>query len=188
MFLRGGGTATTPFFVSRLILITGGARSGKSRFAQTLAEQSPARKRIFIATAVACDKEMRARILRHRKERDSRWLTMEEPTLLPERLPIKYLAPGHLILLDCVPTFLTNLLLARHSHTHIQSRINRLLKRLRRPGVTAVLVTNEIGLGLVPDNPLGREFRDLLGMVNQQIAQAADEVYFLVAGIPQKLK
>ena len=174
--------------LSRLILITGGARSGKSRFAQRMAERSKARRRLFVATAVECDAEMGRRIRAHRKERNGHWATLEEPTRLPERLPAGHLSSGGVILFDCLPTFITNLLLARHSHASIRKRMGAVLKACRRPGLTTLFVSNEVGLGLVPDHPLGREFRDLLGIVNQQVASAADEVYLLVAGLPVQIK
>ena len=173
---------------AHLILVTGGARSGKSRFALELAEGQPFRKRLFVATGVACDSEMKARIARHRKSRDGRWATLEEPIQLPERLPKRLLTPGSLILLDCLATFVTNLLLAKISTPQIHRKMDTLLTTCRRPGVTAVFVSNEVGSGLVPEYPLGRRFRDILGAVNQKVAQAADEVYFLVAGVPLRLK
>ncbi len=174
--------------MSRLILITGGARAGKSRFAQQLAETGPFHKRLFVATAVPCDSEIRRRIVAHRRSRDGLWTTLEEPTRLPEQLPVSFLAKGHLILLDCLPTFLTNLLLEKKTDAQILSRVRRILQRVRRPGLTTLLVTNEVGLGIVPEHPLGRQFRDLLGQVNQEVARVADEVYLLVAGLPMRLK
>lgn len=182
MFPRGRGTE------SRFILVTGGARAGKSRFAQALGEQAPARRRFHLATGVACDREMASRIARHRRSRNGRWTTLEEPVHLPERLPRRFLAPGSLILLDCLPTFLTNLILQKQSDSGILRQAGSLFAALRRPGVTAVVVSNEVGLGIVPEHELGRRFRDLLGKVNQKAAQAADEVYLLVAGIPVRLK
>ena len=189
--------------MSRLILVTGGARAGKSRFAQQLAESGPFRKRLFVATAVPCDAEMRRRIVTHRRSRNDLtersgaassgrshglWTTLEESTRLPDRLPVSFLAKGNLILLDCLPTFLTNLLLEKKSDTQILSKVRRILQRVQRPGLTTLLVTNEVGLGIVPEHPLGRRFRDLLGSANQKIAQQAEEVYFLVAGIPVRIK
>ena len=188
--------------LSRRILITGGARAGKSRFAQRLAEQGAYRRRLYVATAVACDPEMRNRIARHRKERgrcaeapgaasasrSRKWETLEEPLRLPDRLPLKKIQSPSVFLLDCFPTFLTNLLLEQESRTDILRRFDRLFQACRRPGLTVVWVTNEVGLGLVPDHALGRQFRDLLGEINQQAAAAADEVYLLVAGLPARLK
>ena len=175
-------------FISRLIFVTGGARSGKSRFALQLAEEKGYRHRLFVATAVACDPEMRQRIVRHRKERNGPWAALEESTCLPERLPKNRLSSGTVVLVDCLSTFVTNLLLAKKSSSQILRQVRSLLKALKRPGVTAICVSNEVGLGIVPEYPLGREFRDLLGTVNQAAAQAADEVYFLVAGIPTRIK
>ena len=182
MFSRRERTA------SRLILITGGARAGKSRFAQTLAEQTPSKRRLFVATAVACDPEMRRRIARHRRERNGRWKTVEEPRRLPEQIPPQFLKPDSLLLLDCLPTFVTNLLLSGFSERQIEQRMERVIRACRRPGVTALVVSNEVGLGIVPEHPLGRRFRDLLGAVNQLVARPADEVYLLVAGLPMRVK
>ena len=188
MFLRRGGTRERAPFSSRLILITGGARSGKSRFAQSLAEQGAYQRRLFLATAVACDPEMRRRIAAHRRSRNGLWETVEEPVRLPERIPGRFLRNGSLLLLDCLPTFATNLLLNGHSEKRIEAKVKALLKACRRPGVTGLLVTNEVGLGIVPENRLGRRFRDLLGVLNQQAAAAADEVYLMVAGLPVRVK
>ena len=175
-------------FHSGILLVTGGARAGKSDFALGLADRAKARRRLFVATAVACDSEMRERIARHRRTRSDRWVTLEEPVDLPQRLPKSHLTPGGLLLFDCLPTFITNLLLAKRSHAEIMERVQALLKACRRPGLSAIFVTNEVGLGVVPDHPLGREFRDLLGRVNQQVARTADQVVFLVAGIPVRIK
>ena len=175
-------------FFPRQILITGGARAGKSRFALTLAKGGSFRQRLFVATAVACDGEMRRRIVRHKSARNGAWVTLEESWRLPEKIAKRWLSPGNLILVDCLPTFLTNLLLQGFSHAKIRNRIRQLLAFLRRPGVTSVFVTNEVGLGVVPDYPLGREFRDLLGEVNQKAASLCDEVYLLVAALPMRLK
>ena len=181
---RGDEVFSSP----RLILITGGARAGKSRFAQELGEKGRYQKRIFLATAVPYDPEMRRRIAQHRKSRDGLWTTLEEPLRLPDRIPQRFLQRGNFILMDCLPTFLTNLLLEGHSPVAIRRQIARLVKALRRPGLTVLVVTNEVGLGIVPESALGRKFRDLLGAVNQQVAKAADEVHMLVAGIPWRLK
>lgn len=186
MFLRRGGTEPTSS--PRLILVTGGARAGKSRFAQTLAEPWDHSKRLFVATAVACDPEMKAKIARHRRERNGRWRTLEEPTELPARIPQRFLSRGSLLLVDCLPTFITNLMLAGSSDRQILARARKLLRSFRKPGLSALVVTNEVGLGLVPEHPMGRRFQDLLGTVNQEAARSADEVYLLVAGLPIKVK
>ena len=186
MFLRRGGTNRSSS--SYLILVTGGARAGKSRFAQYLPERGSYKRRLFLATAVACDSEMRRRIAQHRRERNGFWKTLEEPSRLPERIPGPFLQKGSLLLLDCLPTFATNLMLSGLTEKRIEQRMGRLLRAVRRPGVTTLLVSNEVGLGLVPENSLARRFRDLLGTLNQQVARSADEVYLLVAGLPVKVK
>lgn len=173
---------------SQLILVTGGARSGKSRFAQQWAETSACSRRLFIATGVACDPEMSAKIARHRCDRGSRWKTVEEPLQLPERLPSDFLTAGSVCLLDCLPTFVTNHLLTGKKPPQILSRIRRLLTTFRRSGNTTLVVTNEVGWGVVPDQPLARQFRDLLGEVNQWIAAEADEVHLMISGIPWRVK
>lgn len=179
MFLRWGGT---------LILITGGARSGKSRFAQRLAEQSEARWRFFIATAVDCDSEMSAKIARHRRDRGRYWKTLEEPLYLPEKLAKTSLRAGSLCLFDCLPTFVSNHLLAGEKPARILSRVRRLLNVFRGSDNTTLMVTNEVGWGVVPDSPMGRTFRDLLGEVNQEAAGRADQVHLMVSGIPWRIQ
>ncbi|MDO8729622.1 MAG: bifunctional adenosylcobinamide kinase/adenosylcobinamide-phosphate guanylyltransferase [Candidatus Omnitrophota bacterium] len=186
MFLRRGGTELTSS--PRFILVTGGARAGKSRFALSLAEHTSCSRRLFIATAVACDPEMKAKIAKHRRDRNSRWKTLEEPADLPSRIPKRFLSKGSFLLMDCLPTFVTNLMLAGSSDRQILLRVRKLLRVFRKPGVSALAVTNEVGLGLVPEHPMGRRFRDLLGTVNQEAARSADEVYLLVAGLPVKVK
>jgi adenosyl cobinamide kinase/adenosyl cobinamide phosphate guanylyltransferase len=200
MFLRRGGTEPTSS--PRLILVTGGARAGKSRFALSRADHTSCSRRLFIATAVACDPEMKARIAKHRRERNGlcaearggasssagRWKTLEEPADLPSRIPKRFLSKGSFLLMDCLPTFVTNLMLAGSSDRQVIVRLRKLLWAFRKPGVTALVVTNEVGLGLVPEHPMGRRFRDLLGTVNQEAARSADEVYLLVAGLPMKVK
>jgi adenosylcobinamide kinase/adenosylcobinamide-phosphate guanylyltransferase len=171
-----------------LVLVTGGARAGKSQFALELADRGAFKKRLFVATAVACDGEMRARIARHQRQRNGAWGLLEEPLRLPERLPLKDLPAGSVLLLDCLPTFVTNLLLAKVSPDRIEKRLKALADRLRRPGLTAIVVTNEVGQGVVPGSALGRRFRDLLGNANQTIASRAQGVYLMVAGIPMRIK
>ena len=186
MFLRRGGTehVSSP----RLILVTGGARAGKSRFALSLADHTTCSRRLFIATAVACDAEMKQKIAKHRRERGAHWKTLEEPVDLPRRLPKQFLSKGSFILIDCLPTFVTNLMMAGFSDREILLRARKFLWVCRKPGVSALAVTNEVGSGLVPEQAMGRRFRDLLGTVNQEAARSADEVYLLVAGLPVKVK
>lgn len=170
----------------KLILILGGARAGKSTFALRLAEEYAGEGSVaFIATAQALDDEMVQRIARHREERLSHWSTIEEPFQLDEAL-IKASNSG-VAIVDCLTLFISNWLL-RSDELMLQEVTNRFLATVRSRTQTVICVSNEVGLGLVPETPLGRTFRDLLGRVNQQFAEAADEVYLLVAGLPLRLK
>ncbi|HEY0730054.1 MAG TPA: bifunctional adenosylcobinamide kinase/adenosylcobinamide-phosphate guanylyltransferase [Pyrinomonadaceae bacterium] len=170
----------------KLILVLGGARAGKSTFALRLAKEIAGEGSVtFIATAQALDEEMSQRIARHREERPSHWTTIEEPYRLDEAL-IKVSNPG-VALVDCLTLFTSNWLLREDEHT-LNEVSNRFLTNVRSQSQTVIVVSNEVGLGLVPETPLGRSFRDLLGRVNQQFAEAADEVYLLVAGLPLRLK
>ena len=173
--------------MSKLILVLGGARAGKSTFALRLAEaQIGDGQGCFIATAQALDDEMAERIARHRAERSAQWITVEEPFQLDAAL--LQAAEAKVVLIDCLTLFVSNWLLRSDNETEqtVQTLVARLLASVNEQ--TVICVSNEVGLGLVPDNPLGRTFRDLLGRVNQQFAAAADEVYLLVAGLPLQLK
>lgn len=165
-----------------MILVTGGARSGKSRFARELVGEG---RVIFVATASIRDEEMRLRIEAHRRERPSHWETVEE-----ERDLIGALSPlrgDEVVLVDCITLWLSNLMEAGLTDQEIEGEADRLREYLLRfPRV--VVVTNEVGWGVVPANPLARRFRDMAGRVNQIFASAADEVYLMVAGLPLKVK
>lgn len=170
--------------MSKLILVLGGARAGKSTFALRLAEERLGDGQgCFIATAQALDNEMAERIARHREERSASWITIEEPYQLDAAL--LQAAESRVVLIDCLTLFVSNWLL-RSENEAMQTIVERLLANVNSQ--TVICVSNEVGLGIVPDNPLARTFRDLLGRVNQQFAAAADEVYLLVAGLPLKLK
>ena len=170
----------------KLILVLGGARAGKSTFALRLAKEIAGDSSVtFIATAQALDEEMAQRIARHREERPSHWTTIEEPYHLDEAL-IKA-ANSDVALVDCLTLFTSNWLLREDEQT-LNEVSDRFLANVRSQPQTVIVVSNEVGLGLVPETPLGRNFRDLLGHVNQQFAEAADEVYLLVAGLPLRLK
>lgn len=173
---------------SRLILILGGARAGKSSVALRLAQERTADRAVcFIATAQALDAEMAERIARHREERPANWKTIEEPYELDAAL--LQAGEANVVIVDCLTLFVSNWLLrSGDSEPLIHDVVERFLATLRSQTRTVICVSNEVGLGIVPDNPLGRTFRDLLGRVNQQFAEAADEVYLLVAGLPLRLK
>jgi adenosylcobinamide kinase/adenosylcobinamide-phosphate guanylyltransferase len=165
------------------LLVLGGARSGKSRYAQARAEASGLR-RIFVATAQAFDDEMRDRIARHQADRDHGWATLEAPFDLAPILA-RYSAPDTILLVDCLTLWVTNLLLADRD---IPAETATLIDALRAAAGPVILVSNEVGFGIVPDNELARRFRDHAGIVNQCIAAAADEIQLIVAGLPMQLK
>jgi adenosylcobinamide kinase/adenosylcobinamide-phosphate guanylyltransferase len=160
-------------------LVLGGARSGKSRYAEQRLTTHPA-PWVYIATAQPFDDEMRARIAEHQQRRDDRWHTIEAPIALPEALQT-----AHPVLIDCLTLWLTNLILGGHD---IEAAITGLEAALSRRTHPTILVNNEVGLGIVPDTRLGRSFRDQAGRLNQRLAEQADHVVFMIAGLPMTLK
>jgi len=164
-------------------LVLGGARSGKSRHAQALAEASGGRL-IFVATAQAFDDEMTARIARHQADRDARWSTVEAPVDLAAAIG-RLDEPGTTILVDCLTLWASNLLLQGKA---MEPELEALLAAVASPRGKIILVSNEVGLGIVPDNALARAFRDMAGTINQRVAAAADHVHFVAAGLSLKLK
>lgn len=165
-----------------LILVTGGARAGKSAFALAHAHALGLDQVSFIATAQALDEEMHQRIQQHRAERPAAWETLEEPLELPFAL---VRARGRVVLLDCLTLWVSNLMQVERE---VLPEVEKLLAVRAQTGKTLLVVTNEVGLGIVPANALARRYRDLLGAANRRMAQEADRVYLLVAGIPVKLK
>jgi adenosylcobinamide kinase/adenosylcobinamide-phosphate guanylyltransferase len=169
---------------SRLILVGGGVRSGKSAFALRLARRLGGR-RLFLATAEARDDEMRLRIERHRRERGPDFETVEEPLAVPETIR-KY--THDVILLDCLTLWLANLLLQHDSPVPVLARLADLEAALAERRGHTIIVTNEVGMGIVPESELGRAFRDLAGTAHQRLSQAADEVYMALLGTMLRLK
>ena len=165
-------------------LILGGARSGKSRRAQALAEAMPGDP-VLVATAQPLDEEMAARIARHRADRGPRWTTVEAPLDLPGALAGLAGGGRGAVLVDCLTLWATNLLLAEADADAATAALLAAARALDRP---LILVANEVGLGIVPDNALARRFRDLAGTLNQRVAEAADRVEFVAAGLPLVLK
>ncbi len=166
-----------------LTLVLGGARSGKSRHAETLIEAA-APAALYLATAQALDGEMAERIRRHRARRGARWTTREEPLDVAAALS-EVATPERPVLVDCLTLWLANLLLAGRD---VDEGIAALLETLPRLGGPVVFVANEVGLGIVPDNALARAFRDHAGRLNQAVAARAQRVVFLAAGLPLTLK
>ena len=165
------------------LFVLGGARSGKSRYAQARAEAAGANP-VFVATAEAFDDEMRERIARHRADRDMRWTTVEAPRELPAAIDAVN-GEGAVVLVDCLTLWVSNLLLA---DANIARAGQQLCDAIGRFEGTLILVANEVGLGIVPDNALARAFRDAAGLLNQSVAAAAAEVVLLTAGLPLTLK
>jgi adenosylcobinamide kinase/adenosylcobinamide-phosphate guanylyltransferase len=163
----------------RTILVGGGARSGKSAFALAYARRLGER-RVFVATAEALDEEMAARIARHREERGAAFTTVEVPRDLPDALAA---IDADVVVIDCLTLWLSNLLVAGVAEAAIHDQVDALAKVLARRRLHAVVVTNEVGMGLVPETPLGRAFRDLTGRAHQRLARAADEIFLATLGI-----
>ncbi len=168
---------------SGLVLVLGGARSGKSAFAEAIVGASGLRP-VYIATAEPGDREMAERIAHHRARRGPEWRTVEEADRLEDRL-VEEASAERAVLVDCLTLWLSNLMLAG---ADCEARGAKLCETARRVPGLIILVSNEVGLGLVPDNALGRRFRDAQGRLNQALSSAADRVVFVVAGLPLYLK
>lgn len=169
--------------MGKSVLILGGARSGKSGFAEQLGDALPGPHH-YVATAQAFDEEMTRRIARHRADRAAHWQTVECPLELVETIRARD-AVGSVILVDCLTLWLSNLMLGGHN---IAKARDDLCDMLACVNGTVLLVSNEVGQGIVPDNALARQFRDEAGWLNQAAARMAQEAWFITAGIPQRLK
>lgn len=165
------------------LFVIGGARSGKSRYAQQRAEDSGLAPR-YIATAQAFDAEMTVRIARHQAERDARWQTVDAPLDLPHAIAT-HAAPDRVLLVDCLTLWLSNLMLAERD---MAAALDDLDQAVAGAAGLVILVSNEVGQGIVPDNALARRFRDEAGWANQRMAAVCDEAVLVCAGLPLKLK
>lgn len=163
-----------------LILITGGVRSGKSRKALSLAE--PYAEKLFVATAAAGDGEMHERIVRHRAERGPGWTTVEEPLDLAGAMNV---SPDAVAVVDCLTLWTSN---AMFAEIDVEPALDAFLAAAARRNAPVIIVTNEVGWGIVPEYETGRRFRDLAGLVNQRVAAAADTVWLMVSGLELRLK
>ncbi len=170
----------------KTILITGGCRSGKSRFALDYANQHFSKK-LYLATCEALDEEMAQRIAHHKKMRNPEWQTIEEPVEVVDKIR-RYGDEADVILLDCVTLWLSNLLMRREDDLQIIKETDRLIETIKQSLASFIVVTNEVGMGIVPADPLSRRFRDLSGTTNQKIGEGADTVIYMVSGIPLFLK
>jgi adenosylcobinamide kinase / adenosylcobinamide-phosphate guanylyltransferase len=169
----------------QVILVGGGVRSGKSDFALALARRL-GKRRLFVATAEPGDEEMQARIRSHRETRGTDFQTVEEPFAVAEIF--RRVEEHDVVVLDCLTLWLSNLLLGGNDAKAVLRQVEELADVLDRRLVHAVIVTSEVGLGLVPETPLGRTFRDVTGLAHQRLADLADEVYFGVLGVMLRLK
>ena len=171
---------------SRIIFITGGCRSGKSYYALDYADRHFSKK-IYLATGEALDEEMAQRIERHKKLRGPEWRTIEEPIEIVDQIRLH----GHgveVILLDCLTLWLSNLLMKQDDDSRIIRETERLIETMKRSQTSFLVVSNEVGMGIVPADPLSRRFRDLSGRTNQKMAEAAQTAILMVSGIPVFLK
>ena len=171
--------------MNEITFILGGARSGKSSYALSVAKKY--KKVAFIATCEALDNEMTKRIKLHKESRPKHWDTFEEPKDIEGTLK-KLINKYDCIVIDCLTLFISNLFLSGFNKDAIEKKISKLIAALKKINCRIILVSNEVGMGIVPDNKLGRDFRDLAGRVNQMVAKNADKVFFIVAGIPLKIK
>ncbi len=168
-----------------IIFLTGGARSGKSAFALQCAERYG--KKAFLATAETFDEEMAARVQKHREERGAGFLTLEEPLhidMVLREIPKDI----DIVIVDCLTVWAGNLLYKQESRKKVMTYVERFTDALQNHHSNCILVSNEVGMGIVPDNAMAREFRDIAGSINQQVAKIATEAWFLCSGIPMRLK
>ncbi len=168
------------------ILITGGCRSGKSRYAESLAKEICNGRKLYVATCVPQDKEMEERVLQHQKSRDKTWETSEIPVHVAGEIDLKS-SDYDVILLDCMTLWISNLMMDKNDE-EIMAHAEKLVLSLQKSNCPVILVTNELGAGIVPENVVARRFRDIVGSVNQRIAKAADRVVWMVSGIPVTIK
>jgi adenosylcobinamide kinase/adenosylcobinamide-phosphate guanylyltransferase len=174
----------------QIILLLGGARSGKSRYAQQLASNL-GDKVLFVATGEALDEEMQTRIAEHRKNRPKSWRTLEIPTGIGKEIK-KGIGDAEVIVIDCLTLLVSNLLRDKpdypEAEKRVASEINELIAAMEKLDASFVIISNEVGMGLVPDTRLGRIYRDMLGKANQLLASHATEVYLMVACLPVRVK
>ena len=173
--------------MSPVVLVIGGCRSGKSGFALEVAEKISCSDCCFIATSLPLDNEMKDRIRKHQEERGPVWTTIESPIRLPESI-VKSSDADRVLLVDCITMWLSNLILDEKTAPHIPTYVRDLKAAMKNTACPVILVSNEVGTGIVPENRLVREYRDLVGSVNQELAGLADHVVMVVAGIPVWIK
>ena len=173
--------------LKEIVFVIGGCRSGKSTYALQTAERMSARKKIFIATCVPQDDEMKQRVAKHQTARGRNWITVEEPLQLPEAIS-ENSPKADIVLVDCLTLWVSNLCMQITDEKQWEETISQLINSLKKAEGPTVLVSNEVGTGIVPENRLARLYRDIIGLVNQSVAQAAGKVIWMVAGIPVTIK
>ncbi len=172
---------------SRITLVLGGCRSGKSRYALDAANRLAKENKVYLATSVPTDNEMDDRVARHQAERGPDWQTIEEPVRIHKAIA-EASAAASVILVDCLTLWTSNLLFQEKDETGIMESVDLLISALGAAACPVLLVSNEVGYGIVPENSLARQFRDMAGLVNQRVAGAADRVVLTVAGIGVQIK
>lgn len=170
-----------------ITLVIGGCRSGKSRFALNAANAVPGRRKIFLATSVPRDREMEKRVQAHQAERGCDWETVEEPVNIHKTIPA-YAQTADVIVVDCLTLWISNMMAAGMDDPEIENRLNQTARSFFGIKCPVLLVSNEVGYGIVPENALSRRFRDLAGRVNQVMADTADRVVLTVAGQALQIK
>jgi adenosylcobinamide kinase/adenosylcobinamide-phosphate guanylyltransferase len=173
--------------LNKIIFVTGGCRSGKSKHALRAAEKMPGNRKIYIATCVPQDNEMKQRVARHQKERSQNWVTVEEPLHLPQAI-LENSPKADVMLVDCLTLWVSNLLMKTDDEKQLEEMISQLIDTLEKATCPIVLVSNEVGTGIVPENRLARQYRDIIGLANQAVAKTAGKVIWMVAGIPVTVK
>ena len=182
----------------KCVFISGGARSGKSQFAQELAG-SISDKVLFVATAEALDEDMKVRVENHQNQRSQSWQTLEVSTNIADKIRV-HIGDSEVVLIDCLTLLVSNILLgedrgfsekeidASEAENRVLVEIRAVINFMQESLATFIIVSNEVGLGIVPENRFARIYRDLLGRANQLVARHADEFYFMMSGIPMKVK
>ena len=173
--------------IAHTTLVLGGCRSGKSRYALDAANEMAGGNKIYLATSVPSDREMEKRVERHQAERGPDWQTIEEPVRIHEVID-EASERARVILVDCLTLWTSNLLFRGQDERGIMSAVDLLARSLEKARCPVFLVSNEVGYGIVPENSLARQFRDVAGLVNQRVAGAADRVILTVAGIGVQIK
>ena len=173
--------------MDKIVFVLGGCRSGKSRHALETVEKIGGDKKVFIATCLPDDDEMKQRVARHQEERGRDWETVEAPLKLPEAITASS-RTADAVVVDCLTLWISNLMMEYAAPERVEAQIPRLTGALESAKCPVVLVSNEVGSGVVPENRLARQFRDLVGFVNQAVAACADRVVWSVAGIAVTIK